>query len=148
MKYKCTKTSSRDVLDGYVINDMLGKYTKLKLYNLVFPDYDIPNCSLINLLATQTKTLFTKAGRGKIKNDMKCRKDYMRVKYLCTLLYNNLLPEDNARKFLDECEQSYRLPLENKSTVSRCTNIRDIPFYSVKDEPERHEIGTVTRGIK
>ncbi|XWV26623.1 hypothetical protein QJ857_gp0438 [Tupanvirus soda lake] len=128
--------SNRDILDGYVINDTSGEYKKIKLYHLIHPEYEIPIISPTNLIITQTRTLYNRAERGKTKNIRKCRKDYMRIKYLCTFFYNhnNLLPDDDSNNFLKECNLSYNQLLKVKNTIARCSNISNVPLYQGKEE--------------
>ncbi|XWV25676.1 p87 [Tupanvirus deep ocean] len=128
--------SNRDILDGYVVKDESGKYKKLKLYHLIHPDYEIPIISPTNLIITQTRTLYNRAERRKTKNIKKCRKDYMRIKYLCTFFYNhnNLLPDDDSKNFLRECNSSYKQLLQVKNIISRCTNITNLPLYQGKGD--------------
>ena len=134
--------SQRNILDGFFVNDGSDKYKKIKLYRLEQPEFQIQIISPNNLLVSQTKTLYDRAKRGKIKNINRCRKDYMRIKYLCTLLYNynTLLPEDDRANFLTECNLSYQQLLRYKNVISPCANMKNIPIYAANDKQELNRV--------
>lgn len=121
----------RNIIDRYVIKDTLEKNKKIVIYDLITGQYQIPIISPKNLLITQTKALYDRSKKAKYINIQKCRKDYMRIKYLCTLLYNynEMLPIDDAQDFLNECNTSYNQLLKFKEIVSSCAAPKNIPIY-------------------
>lgn len=129
------KIMQRNLVLGHVINDT-GMHKSFKIYHLTNSNYSIPIVSPQNILLMQTEDIMTRAKKDLPIHLAKCQKSYLRIRYLSNLLYNyqNLLPIEDRNIILAESNAVQEILLQNKSSVRKCTNIRNLPIYKKFDQ--------------
>lgn len=136
----CDNMNTNKELHRFYIDKDINDYKGFDVINLKFSNYELPIINIKSLISEQIQTIYdrnifeTKKGKTNDSNVLysKCKKDYMRVKYICALFlgdteYEKILGKKIYDLLNTEClffNMKFHKPHDN---FAECKNIPEFP---------------------